>query len=510
MKKKNCVVQAQLCRCIITFEVKGSSSSGIVIRANGTFLNFTPRKFAIVTGLNCVSNRLKTGGKFYLIQGMPLAIQVWLYACCSNVSRKIASKVVFKNIEPTQIELAQFQIPQKDVIEDEHSVDSDDDFQDPQSKQINERSKKKQKVDSSTPIVKKPSRKKSINIVNDHTQKRTATPRTARAAGMRTPIFKPIQTKHETSSKTKKLKQTARAIFPPIQSKPESPINIEAVSKSDSSVEKEAFISKNVFDAFRDEQKNEDKDFEPHHMDYAGAKTSLQRFSLNVDQNLSENQDGTKGCTDLHSDKSNIEIDSQLLIPDDLLRNELLPSLNAYRRKSITTPPSTTREEPTDEHLNDKKSESVVEDHCQQIDVCFYYLRKKAKYDPNRSYKFSTVYCNFMNIIRSVHYIYIVDDPNLNAGEQEAHLNEYINGFHMHVVVPWHTVEDIYIPVNIKGKHHWVLAILSFSERYIFLDDSYESSGHYPIVLAEIEKLAEIIPLCIQACDFYDKKGIDL
>ncbi|PHU22924.1 hypothetical protein BC332_08031 [Capsicum chinense] len=194
MKKQQCVVQAQLCRCVMTLEVKGSSSSGILICANGTFLNFTPREFAIITGLNCVSNRydfifdegvpnrmvekyfngaeiiqkrqlflaftekvwgenndedaekfailyflhlfvlsnvetviipclhfdlvdsgrykdfswgslsfedlarclnnwLKSGGQFYLIQGMPLAIQVWLYECCSNVPLKIASKV---------------------------------------------------------------------------------------------------------------------------------------------------------------------------------------------------------------------------------------------------------------------------------------------------------------------------------------------------------------------------------------------------------------------------------
>ncbi|KAF3629705.1 hypothetical protein FXO38_27549 [Capsicum annuum] len=52
---------------------------------------------------------------------------------------------------------------------------------------------------------------------------------------------------------------------------------------------------------------------------------------------------------------------------------------------------------------------------------------------------------------RSVHDVYSVNDPNLTAGGQETHLNEYING-----------------------------------------------------------KLVEIIPLCLQACDFYDKKEIDL
>ncbi|KAF3642935.1 hypothetical protein FXO37_22269 [Capsicum annuum] len=110
----------------------------------------------------------------------------------------------------------------------------------------------------------------------------------------------------------------------------------------------------------------------------------------------------SKGCTDLHPDKTNVEIDSQNLIPDELLQSinldhnlsekivhhdvliidekmdgikfsdsqftipdELLPSINAYRRKNNMTRQSTTREEePSDEHFNDKKSESVVQHYC--------------------------------------------------------------------------------------------------------------------------------------------------
>ncbi|KAF3628875.1 hypothetical protein FXO38_27992, partial [Capsicum annuum] len=153
------------------------------------------------------------------------------------------------------------------------------------------------------------------------------------------------------------------------------------MSKRESHVEKEAFISKKVFDAFLEEQ-----------------------FSLTVDQNLDENQDGTKRCTDLHPDKTNIEIDSQYLILGELLQSinldynlsekivhhddritdeklddtnlsdsqftipdELLPSLNAYRRESITRHPlATCEEEQTDEHFNEKKSKSAVQDHCQE------------------------------------------------------------------------------------------------------------------------------------------------
>ncbi|KAF3616411.1 hypothetical protein FXO37_35077 [Capsicum annuum] len=441
-------------------------------------------------------------------QGMPLAIQVWLYECCSNVPSKIASKVdswipqllnwntnapqprfeflmyamfkggskvVFKNIEPTQMKLAKLQIPQKDAIQYERLVDSGDDFQDPPPKKINEHSKKKQKVDSSTPATKKLLRKKRVNIVDEHTQTRTPAHHAAKAAGMKIPVFKSISTRQ-------------------VQSKQHSHVEEVAVSKPESHVEKEAFISKKVFDVFRNE------------MDYTGAETSLQRFNPAVVQNLGENQDGTK-ITDEKMDEINL-YDSQFIISD-----ELLLSLNAYRRESITTHPSATHEEePNNEHFNDKKSESVVQVHCQEnVD---HYKRGKSAI-PMMYFGVETVEDkNWFYTMgfpdQSIHDIYSVDDPNLAAGEQEAHLNEYINGFRMHATVPWHIVENIYIPVNIKGKRHWVLEVLSFSKRSIFLYVSYELSGHYPAVFAKIKKLVEIIPLCLQGCDFYNKKGINL
>ncbi|KAF3632440.1 hypothetical protein FXO37_27456 [Capsicum annuum] len=57
MKKKNCVVQVQLGRCIMSLETKESSTSDIVIRAKDTSLHFSPRKFAVVTDLNYLSNK---------------------------------------------------------------------------------------------------------------------------------------------------------------------------------------------------------------------------------------------------------------------------------------------------------------------------------------------------------------------------------------------------------------------------------------------------------------------
>ncbi|PHT45289.1 hypothetical protein CQW23_14447 [Capsicum baccatum] len=115
-----------------------------------------------------------------------------------------------------------------------------------------------------------------------------------------------------------------------------------------------------------------------------------------------------------------------------------------------------------------------------------------------------------MNIVKNVMAVYSLDDPTLNEGGREYHLNEYINGFRRHATVSWNTVDNIFIPINLKDKNYWVLAVLSFSERCIFIYDSYSTSDHDVVVLAEIEKLAEIIILCLHVCNFYKNKGIDL
>ncbi|KAM3359388.1 hypothetical protein P3S68_019098 [Capsicum galapagoense] len=146
----------------------------------------------------------------------------------------------------------------------------------------------------------------------------------------------------------------------------------------------------------------------------------------------------------------------------------------------------------------------------QQIDVCFYYLRKKSKYDPYSSYTFSTVDCNFMNIVRKVFDVYKVDDASLIDGGKEYDLHEYISEFRMHATVPWHTVDHIFIPVHVKTKHHWVLAVISFNHRCIYVYDSLSVAGHDAVVLSKIEKLAKVIPICLIVCKFYENKGIDI
>ncbi|XP_070051428.1 uncharacterized protein [Nicotiana tomentosiformis] len=101
-------------------------------------------------------------------------------------------------------------------------------------------------------------------------------------------------------------------------------------------------------------------------------------------------------------------------------------------------------------------------------------------------------------------------DSNASVATEEDIVCEYIRGYRLLANVPWHTIGNVLIPVNLKDKLHWILAVVSFKERCIKVYDSYRSAGHDAYVRTEIDKLAKIVPLYLSTSSFYrDKKGID-
>ncbi|XP_070013615.1 uncharacterized protein [Nicotiana sylvestris] len=98
------------------------------------------------------------------------------------------------------------------------------------------------------------------------------------------------------------------------------------------------------------------------------------------------------------------------------------------------------------------------------IDVIFYYLRKKGKYNQTSNFKYTTVDCIFKTRIAKIFNRYADTDSNANVAKEEDVVCEYIRYYRLLANVPWHTVDNVLIPVNLKDKLHWVL-VLSHSRR---------------------------------------------
>ncbi|WMV58798.1 hypothetical protein MTR67_052183 [Solanum verrucosum] len=79
-------------------------------------------------------------------------------------------------------------------------------------------------------------------------------------------------------------------------------------------------------------------------------------------------------------------------------------------------------------------------------------------------------------------------DDSVSDSTEESIL-EYINGYRMHVVAPWHTIDNILISINV---FHWILIVVSFNDRCIQIYDSLSGGAlHDSYVENEIKKSSE-------------------
>ncbi|KAF3644641.1 hypothetical protein FXO38_20063 [Capsicum annuum] len=348
--------------------------------------------------------------QYYRIHGMPLAMQVWLYECCSAVDPKIVVKhgsiifkllnwkttdrrphfeafiegmladvdnpAVYRNIIATSREMTILQLPSVDAVEDITSddVSSSDDFQDAPS--ATEKNKAKKKIDIvSSPVHKKQKQVKSVfsssNIPSRSFSRNTASP----------------------------------------------PISVSKASKrSLSSV----------------------------------AKHQTKKF-----------------------------------VTQKTVSRRTLPKLPPilHKRKSVLKPPV----------------KSQIGD-----------LRK-------------LIINNFTSVMKSIKSIKIAEkDHNVEAVEDiPVVLYRYLNILALAILVlqsrvilialsynrlmagfPWYTVNHVLIPLHVK-EFHWVLVVVSFLDRCLYVYDSYNSAIHDVYVKTEVQKFVETSLLNV---DFYKKK----
>ncbi|PHT74843.1 hypothetical protein T459_22120 [Capsicum annuum] len=87
----------------------------------------------------------------------------------------------------------------------------------------------------------------------------------------------------------------------------------------------------------------------------------------------------------------------------------------------------------------------------------------------------------------------------------EECLINIIKGFSIPAGLPWHLVDEVYIPINCGDEFHWVLAVVVLKERRIRVYDSMsrrKRSGPS----SEIQKLDKILPTYLDMSGFLDPK----
>lgn len=145
------------------------------------------------------------------------------------------------------------------------------------------------------------------------------------------------------------------------------------------------------------------------------------------------------------------------------------------------------------------------------IDVIFYYLRKKIKYDVNISKSFTTINFLFRVMVKLLYDQFLASNRDYVVIPKDHEIAEYMRGSYMPCNISWHTVDHVPIPIGLKDEWHWILGVLTFKDRCIHVYDSMRGARHDAKIREAVEPYAVLIARFLASTGFYRKRhDIDL
>ncbi|KAG5617111.1 hypothetical protein H5410_016935 [Solanum commersonii] len=145
----------------------------------------------------------------------------------------------------------------------------------------------------------------------------------------------------------------------------------------------------------------------------------------------------------------------------------------------------------------------------EHIDVIFYYLRKKGKYEVNSNVRFTTTDCVFKTkITTSFFQLCDAHENKKNYKVKDSDdIARYIYGRRLLASTSWDKVDYILFPLNIKEGCHWILVVFDIGQRSLEVYDSFPArDGVNFEVKNVVEMLAIVLPHYLSVVKFYDKR----
>ncbi|PHU28987.1 hypothetical protein BC332_01080 [Capsicum chinense] len=150
------------------------------------------------------------------------------------------------------------------------------------------------------------------------------------------------------------------------------------------------------------------------------------------------------------------------------------------------------------------------------IDMIFYHLRKKSKLRTDQEYRFTTTNFFFKNYVEKTYHRYYPNDSDtvlstqqdyaefVGVTDKENAVNNIIKGFSIPVGLPWHLVDEVYVPINYNQNFYGVLTVIALKDRCIRVYDSLSNQKNMNSS-PEIHKLAAMLPTFLPDSEFFEQ-----
>ncbi|GMN70645.1 hypothetical protein TIFTF001_039686 [Ficus carica] len=146
----------------------------------------------------------------------------------------------------------------------------------------------------------------------------------------------------------------------------------------------------------------------------------------------------------------------------------------------------------------------------EQIDVAFYYLRKKIRQNPDlEKWKVTTVDTFFTAKVRGLWSVY-QSDPKKFKWDSCDSLLRLMLGVRVQSGSSWFEVNMLLMPIHFSDLKHWALVKLELTDWTIEVYDLMHHEGpHNSKVQAGMEALSNFIPLLAERLSLFDFKPRD-
>ncbi|KAF4377895.1 hypothetical protein F8388_018496 [Cannabis sativa] len=136
------------------------------------------------------------------------------------------------------------------------------------------------------------------------------------------------------------------------------------------------------------------------------------------------------------------------------------------------------------------------------IDIIFYYLRKKIMYSAEPKIKVTTTDCLFCSSITSLYEKFVEKNNDISVLSLSHNVAQYIQGGKILCATPWHLVDHVVMPINVKLQDHWICGRLNIVDRRIYLYNSLRSGRYMTTAKEACKSFSVILPYYFSMLDF--------
>ncbi|KAF4378290.1 hypothetical protein F8388_010729 [Cannabis sativa] len=136
------------------------------------------------------------------------------------------------------------------------------------------------------------------------------------------------------------------------------------------------------------------------------------------------------------------------------------------------------------------------------IDIIFYYLRKKIMYSAEPKIKVTTTDCLFCSSITTLYEKFVEKNNDISVLSLSHNVAQYIQGGKILCATPWHLVDHVVMPINVKLQDHWICGRLNIVDRRIYLYNSLRSGRYMTAAKEACKPFSVILPYYFSMLDF--------